>query len=324
MEKKKGLVSILTPCYNGSIFIHRLLDSILEQTYNEIEMFVINDGSIDNTEEIVISYIPKFEDKGYTLKCINQSNQGQGSAINNGLKLINGNYLVWPDSDDYYASSLAIEKMVDVLDKNDKYSIVRTFANVLDETTLIKIGESGGKIFSENRKTDLFEDCLFIKNNFWFGAGDYMLRTEILFTNYPEREIYTSNKFGGQNWQLMLPLFYNKKCYTIEEFLYNVVSRDDSHSRGTFISTNDQINKLREHRNIIVETLKRLKAMPNVEKQEYQRLIYVKYEKQLINLLSIINKKGALKRLKILRKEYGVRLSFKEFLVFCYHFILSK
>jgi UDP-glucose:(glucosyl)LPS beta-1,3-glucosyltransferase len=324
MENKKELVSILTPCYNGSIYIHRLLDSILEQTYTEIEMFVINDGSIDNTEEIVISYIPKFEEKGFTLKCINQSNQGQGSAINNGLKLIKGKYLVWPDSDDFYASPLSIEKMVYTFGKNVNYGMVRTFANILDETTLNTIGELGGEKFKQNRKTDLFEDCLFIKNNFWFVPGDYMLKTEYLFENYPDKSIYASTKFGGQNWQLMLPMFYNRDCYTIEEYLYNVVSRKDSHSRGTFKSIENQIKKYSEHRNIIVETLKRIQTMPNEEKQEYQRLIYVKYEKQLINLLSIINKKGALKRLNILRKEYGVRLSFKEFLVFCYHFILSK
>ncbi len=323
MENKKALVSIITPCYNGSAYIHRLLYSILEQTYPEIEMFVINDGSTDNTEEIVKSYIPMFMGKGYELKCINQSNQGQAAAINNGLKLISGKYLAWPDSDDFYASSLSIEKMVDVLDKNDDYAIVRTFANVLDEVTFNKFGELGGKSFSQNRKTDLFEDCLFIKNNFWFAAGAYMLKTDILFENYPDKEIYPSNKFGGQNWQLLLPLLYNKKCYTIEEYLYNIVARKDSHSRGTFVSVDDKIKNLEEYRKIIIETLERISAMPHDERLEYIRLIHIKYEKQLINLLSRNNKKEAIKRLSLLRKEYGDRLTLKELIIFCCHFILS-
>ena len=70
----KGLVSIVTPCYNTGAILHRLFDSILSQDYPSIEMYAINDGSSDNTEDVIKSYIPKFETKGYKLECINQPN----------------------------------------------------------------------------------------------------------------------------------------------------------------------------------------------------------------------------------------------------------
>jgi UDP-glucose:(glucosyl)LPS beta-1,3-glucosyltransferase len=319
----KTKVSILTPAFNSEAYIHRLLDSILGQTYPNIEMFVINDGSTDNTEEIVKSYIPMFMGKGYELKCINQSNQGQAAAINNGLKLISGKYLAWPDSDDFYASSLSIEKMVDVLDKNDDYALVRTFANVLDEVTLNKFGELGGKSFSQNRKTDLFEDCLFIKNNFWLVPGDYMLKTDILFENYPDKEIYPSNKFGGQNWQLLLPLLYNKKCYTIEEFLYNVVSRKESHSRGTFKTIEENIIKYNEHRNILITTLKSIGNMPNEERDNYISQIHVKYELAIIKLLLKKDKISSKKKYLELKKNYGDFINMKEKIKLFQHFIFN-
>lgn len=316
-------VSIITPCYNSSLYIHRLLDSVLHQTYSNIEMFVVNDGSTDNSQEIINSYISKFEKKGYTLKCINQTNQGQGSAVNNGLKYITGEYLLWPDSDDFYATSDAIERMVNVLDLNEDYAMVRTYAYVLDEDSLFIKDEFGGKKYI-NKKHYLFEDCLFMQNNFWFGAGMYMLRTSILFQNYPERNYYVSNQYGGQNWQLLLPVLYNNKCFTIEKHLFNVLSRTNSHSRGTFKSIKKQIKKNEEHRNILLNTLDRIKIMQDADKHKYKQLIYIKYEKILINLMLKYNKKEALERLNLFRKEYKIRFSLKELLIFCYYLIAPK
>ena len=60
---QKGLITILTPCYNTGNILYRLLDSILMQDYPSVEMFAINDGSSDNTESVIKSYIPKFENE---------------------------------------------------------------------------------------------------------------------------------------------------------------------------------------------------------------------------------------------------------------------
>ena len=73
----KPLVSIITPCYNGESYITCFLDSILYQTYPNIELWIVNDGSKDKTEEIILSYKSKFDDKGYKLNYIYQENAGQ-------------------------------------------------------------------------------------------------------------------------------------------------------------------------------------------------------------------------------------------------------
>ena len=69
---EKELISILTPSYNNGDIIHRLLDSILMQTYQKIEMFVIDDGSTDNTKEVILKYIDKFSKRGIVLNYIYQ------------------------------------------------------------------------------------------------------------------------------------------------------------------------------------------------------------------------------------------------------------
>ena len=100
MEKK--MVSIITPCYNGGKLLSRYLDSVLKQTYKNIELIIVNDGSSDNTEKIVISYKGQFKKEGMKLVYIYQDNKGLGGAINTGLKHFTGDYLCWADYDDFF------------------------------------------------------------------------------------------------------------------------------------------------------------------------------------------------------------------------------
>ena len=123
------LISIITPTYNYGHLIQRLLNSILRQTYKNIEMYVIDDGSIDNTKQVIFDYIEKFSKRSFTLHYIYQNHQTQSMAINNGLKLIKGDYFVWPDADDWYAKEDALEIMVKTLeDTNDDISSCRCLA----------------------------------------------------------------------------------------------------------------------------------------------------------------------------------------------------
>src|SRR5665647_3873382 len=100
-KPKQPLVSIITPCYNGEIFVHRFLDSILIQTYENIEFIFINDGSNDNTEKIVLSYRDKFKLKGISFKYIFQENKGQAAALNKGLKTVSYTHLRAHETDSY-------------------------------------------------------------------------------------------------------------------------------------------------------------------------------------------------------------------------------
>jgi len=93
---EKGLVSIITPMYNGELFVGQTIDSVLNQTYNNWEMIVIDDGSKDRGPEIVNEYVTKDS----RVKLISQKNGGSASARNNGIRHAAGQYISLLDADD--------------------------------------------------------------------------------------------------------------------------------------------------------------------------------------------------------------------------------
>jgi len=97
-SKSLKLVSIVMPAYNSEKFIAESIESILNQTYTNWELFIIDDGSIDNTHNI----IKKYADNDNRIKYIFQTNQKQGKARNNGIKISNGELIAFLDSDDLW------------------------------------------------------------------------------------------------------------------------------------------------------------------------------------------------------------------------------
>ena len=91
------MVSVLIPAYNAEKTINRCLDSILCQTFQDIELIIVNDGSTDNTLSILLNYAEK--DKRIII--YNQPNQGVSAARNTGLRNASGDYILYVDSDDW-------------------------------------------------------------------------------------------------------------------------------------------------------------------------------------------------------------------------------
>lgn len=273
---EKPLVSLLTPSYNTGKFIHRLLGSVLEQTWSNLEMIVVDDGSTDDTGTIAESFIPKFEARGYSLRLIRQENAGQSAAIQNGLEFVRGKYLAWPDSDDFYASPFAVEEMVTALENAPKeFALVRTQEQVLDELDLSFVGLNGKNVKAQEEKS-LFEDCLFARNGFYFCSGAYLVRLDALKSSalWP---MYVE-KNAGQNWQLLLPVLWNFRCLSIRKVLYSVIGRQNSHSRGQYKGYAPLSKKFSAYANTIQGTLDRILNMPTSIRDEYRNQIRQKYD----------------------------------------------
>ena len=101
-------VSIIVPVYNAENYLKKCLDSLINQTYKYIEIILVNDGSVDNSEKIILKYKEKYPK---IIRYYKQNNKGQGSARNLGIKKAKGNYITFVDSDDYIDRTM-IEKMV--------------------------------------------------------------------------------------------------------------------------------------------------------------------------------------------------------------------
>lgn len=101
------MVSVIIPAYNAEKFIDRCLKSVINQTYTDLQIIVINDGSEDNT----LSVIRKYEEQDIRFFVIDQENRGVSSARNAGLNIVEGEYVLFIDSDDWIESNM-IERMV--------------------------------------------------------------------------------------------------------------------------------------------------------------------------------------------------------------------
>ena len=107
-------VSIIVPVYNVEKYLERCLDSLINQTFKDIEIICIDDGSIDNSGKILDEYAAKDS----RLKVIHQNNAGQAAARNNGMKIASGRYISFVDSDDWVDKDF-IEKLYDAIIRND-------------------------------------------------------------------------------------------------------------------------------------------------------------------------------------------------------------
>lgn len=284
----KGLVSIISPCYNGEKYVKRFLESVLVQTYNNIELIMVNDGSIDGTEKIIKSYIDKFKESNIKFYYIYQNNQGQAESINKGLKIFNGEFLTWPDSDDVLHPD-SIKEKVEFLIKHPDYGLVRTTANIIDEESGKIIGNLKPK--KNKVKENLFEDLIF-ENDVWFAPGCYMVRTKAFLDSNPNCKIYNSR--GGQNWQMLLPITYKYKCGFISKNLYDYYIRKDSHSHQGIENKKIQLEKIEEYRNILTTVLNEMGLL-----EKYKEKLDLKYSKKKFKIAF------KFKDINLLKKEYS-------------------
>lgn len=219
------LVSIIMPCYNSKDYLKRSLGSVLSQTYSNIELILVDDGSNDNTLEIAKSYIPKFSDKGYEINIIQQTNQGPGYAAINGLEKAKGEFVSYLDSDDMLLPQ-SVEVRATILIDNPQCNCSRTngykvFESNLDGKDLIVVNDE------EKYSKNMFEDLVLGKaNNF---PGTFMVRTSALQSYYKDKSILKSD--FGQNLQMLMPGTWKSESIYVDRPLMKYIMRQGSHSR---------------------------------------------------------------------------------------------
>jgi len=109
-EAMDPLISVVIPTYNRAAYLGRALQSVFAQTFKDFEVIVVDDGSTDNTADIVNAWKDKIH-------YFYQKNQGRAVARNKGIELAKGKYIAWLDSDDeWYPDRLA--RQVPVMEKN--------------------------------------------------------------------------------------------------------------------------------------------------------------------------------------------------------------
>ena len=163
MQCHKSLVSIIVPAYNASPFIRETIQSVFDQTYKLWELIVINDGSTDNTAEIVNSF---NDDR---IKCITQLNSGVAAARNKGLLYVKGEFVVFFDADDLMTADFLSERV----------TALAGDASIGFVGGLIQSFPVQGKI-KMAAASDPVNEILFFNSSFATVPSNYMFRAKVL------------------------------------------------------------------------------------------------------------------------------------------------
>lgn len=267
--KTSALVSILTPCYNSENTICRLMDSILNQSYNNIEHIIIDDGSTDNTANLIKVYQKIYQKNNMDLIYIYQANSGQASAINKGLKLFKGEFLCWVDADDFLYKD-SIYKRISFLINNPSYGSVSSDANMVKEGNIDK---SIGLVNIFPTRFNKNQFIYLIMNKSCIYCNCHMIRSSCFIETNPKREIYCSKE--GQNYQMLMPVYYKYPHAIIDEPLSSYVVNPNSHSHQKR-NEMQMLNRSKELKNIIYKTLENMN-ITNKEKLYYMRKVHKFY-----------------------------------------------
>ncbi|OZG68551.1 glycosyltransferase family A protein [Bifidobacterium eulemuris] len=219
-------ISLIVPCYNGEEYISRFLDSLLAQTYPDIKLIFVNDGSTDGTKEILDSYQPLFKKRGYQILYLSQPNKGQAAAINLGLQKLTTPYVMWMDADDILMPDAVAEK-INFLERHPDCGFAVCQGLIVNDKDPTTTCSTQQRVEPSTSDDPFFSDLIY-ERNCVFTPAAYIARTDILHKAIPTMHIYEYRE--GQNWQLLLPISFISKCGYIQKPLYKYVVRENSHS----------------------------------------------------------------------------------------------
>lgn len=167
-------ITIGIPCFRQDEFLPEAIESALAQTYRDIEVIVVNDGSPDKTKTVAESYIPLSSGK---LKVVNQINKGLASARNTAIMNMTGDYFLPLDSDDILMEN-CVERIVDVIEKNHADVVgpsIRCFGLGHNDTILMP-----NPTFDDFKMGNRLAYCSAIKKEALLECGGYSPRMDTL------------------------------------------------------------------------------------------------------------------------------------------------
>ena len=236
-------VSIIIPVFNGEPFLDRCLSSVINQSYNNIEIIIINDGSTDNTQSICESY-SKNDPR---VIIINKKNEGVSTARNVGLDTAVGDYIYFVDADDYVLEDgieklvkKAIDNVADIIvaeyyvaykGKKDQVTTVRA-KSLNNFSCSILSGENHSALWNKLFKNKVFEGIRFPTDISYME--DKVLISQLLMSHKPKIDflnspvyVYWQNEQSVTNSNDMRMLDAFVASLYIEEYIDQIMSGDD-------------------------------------------------------------------------------------------------
>lgn len=184
-------ISIIVPVYNVEPYLRRCIDSILNQTYRDFELILVDDGSTDNSSSICDEY-----QKAHPfIRVFHKQNGGQSDARNYGIERATGKYVTFIDSDDYVTTDYL--QCLYEMATNFSADVVCARFEFVDDSSIIKPRSAGGNSIKTYTGTQACEALLYERKGFYTSACNKLIRTDIVRENlfsvgkYHEDELTT-------------------------------------------------------------------------------------------------------------------------------------
>lgn len=215
MKNVPSKVSVIVPVYNVENYLAKCLDSLVRQTYQNIEILVVNDGSKDHSEHIIQEYAQKYPEK---IKPFIKENGGLSDARNFGIDHATGDYLGFVDSDDYVAPSM-FEEMVHLAEKHQSKMVICNIQKV----------DENGKVTQKLTQIPNMPEKIDLGNNFSVFSDLSYFACNKLF----KKELFRDKRFkkGAHFEDIQLIPQLLLECDTISQtqnFHYQYLERTDS------------------------------------------------------------------------------------------------
>lgn len=223
----KDKISIIIPIYNVEKFIHKCIQSVLNQTYMNVEIIMVDDGSTDKSGIIADEYAAKYNN----MKVIHQENRGLSGARNTGIKASKGKYIGFVDSDDFIEPYM-FERLVNILKNSDSDMAICNY-DLVDASGTVMVAEEivENEIF--NRDNAFAKLCM-DKNFYYITAVNKLYKREFL-----EKIAFPLGKYHEDEFTAHLFLNECEKIVSTSERLYHYVQRSNS-----ITSVKGSINRL--------------------------------------------------------------------------------
>ncbi len=279
-------VSIIIPVYNVEKYLPKCLDSVINQTYKNLEIICVNDDSQDNSLRILEKYAQSDE----RIKIVNRQNGGLSAARNSGLDVAIGDYCYFIDSDDWIELN-TIEKLVKIISTNAVDTVVHGANNILENPSLAGTSLDAQVWFDSYIKNNgIYDVPMEIKKYICPVAWNKLYKMDIInkyHCRFPEGLI---NEDELYLWTYMV---HCEKYYYLNEKLYNYLRRS-----GSIMSTRNDSPKVLDILEILSEIYKTVGEYKNIKDyQEYLTQNYVDEINWLFQRMPRKYRKEALKRI---------------------------
>jgi len=292
------LISVIVPVYNVEKYIEKCLDSISNQTMNDIEIIIVNDGSEDNSETVIKHWIEN--NNGIKVKYLKKENGGLSDARNFGVQYATGKYISFIDSDDYIDEDLFknLEKYT-----NEGIDIIKFKMKKVDEKGNI-LEKLEGPVFDKCTGEEAFEKLCTI-DKYLDPACIYLYKRDFFINNNFEYNVGTYHEDFG-----LTPLIIVKahSFISAKEIGYNYLQRNDS------ITGNENIEKnIKKSKDLLIHYDNMIKTIENYNIKNKTKVLIKRYytntlilkSKELIenskefdNYINELNKRKLYKNIK--------------------------